>query len=184
MGASADGKTDVFVAVSRDAGRSFGLPVQVNTVPGEARLGGEMAPRVALAPRGASGDPEIAVLWTARGVTTTIKTARSQNGGKTFGPAVTLQSSGAPGDRGWPALALDRQGTAHAIWLDHRGLAAGRVAGTGHASHATGAKHDAVAMAQKSGLYYAAATGSPSTERELTNPDRRGSRRTNRGRVG
>jgi hypothetical protein len=31
-GASTDGKTDVFVAVSRDAGRSFGLPVQVNTV--------------------------------------------------------------------------------------------------------------------------------------------------------
>jgi len=167
-GASTDGKTDVFVAVSRDAGRSFGLPVQVNTVAGEARLGGEMAPRVALAPAGAAGDPEIAVLWTARGETTEIKTARSRNGGKTFEPPVTLQSSGAPGDRGWPALALDRRGTAHAIWLDHRGLAAGRVAAAGHAGHATGAAHDGVAMAQKSGLYYAAATGSASTERELT----------------
>jgi hypothetical protein len=167
-GASTDGKTDVFVAVSRDAGRSFGSPVQVNTVPGEVRLGGEMAPRVALAPGGASGDPEIAVLWTARGETTEIKTARSRNGGKTFDRPVTLQSSGAPGDRGWPALALDRQGTAHAIWLDHRGLAAGRVPGAGHTAHATGAAHDGVAMAQKSGLYYAAATGSASTERELT----------------
>ena len=38
-------------------------------------------------------------------------------------PPVTLQSAGAAGDRGWPALALDKRGTAHAIWLDHRGLA-------------------------------------------------------------
>lgn len=166
-GASTEGKTDVFVAVSRDAGQTFGPPVQVNTVAGEARLGGELPPRVALRSRGASADPEIAVLWTARGDTTEVRTARSRDGGKTFEPPVTLQSSGAPGDRGWPALALDRQGTAHAVWLDHRGLAAGRVAGAGRTGHQTGATHDGVAMAQKSGLYYAAAKGSPSTEREL-----------------
>ena len=37
--------------------------------------------------------------------------------------------SGAEGDRGWPSLSLDSRGTSHAIWLDHRGLAAARVAG-------------------------------------------------------
>jgi hypothetical protein len=40
-GASAEARADVFVAVSRDGGASFGPPVQVNVVPGEARLGGE-----------------------------------------------------------------------------------------------------------------------------------------------
>ena len=66
------------------------------------------------------------MLWTARGETTEIRTARSRDGGRTFEPPVTLQAAGAAGDRGWPALALDARGTAHAIWLDHRGLAAGR----------------------------------------------------------
>src|SRR5215204_3035620 len=44
-GASAHGKADVFVAVSRDGGTTFGSAVQVNTVAGEARLNGEMPPR-------------------------------------------------------------------------------------------------------------------------------------------
>src|SRR5688500_5349137 len=47
-GASAAGKADVFLAVSRDGGTTFGAPVQVNRVAGEARLGGELPPRVAL----------------------------------------------------------------------------------------------------------------------------------------
>ncbi len=165
-GATATGKSDVFVAVSRDAGQTFASPVQVNALSGDARLGGELPPRVALASAGSSRDPELAVLWTARGETTEVRIARSRNGGKTFEAAVTLQSPGAQGDRGWPALALDRQGKAHAVWLDHRGLAAGRLAGARHGGHQTGAAHDGVAMAQKSGLYYAGADGL-SGEREL-----------------
>src|SRR4030095_14111336 len=47
-GASVEGKTDVFVAVSHDSGQTFGAPVQVNTIPGEARLGGALAPRGAV----------------------------------------------------------------------------------------------------------------------------------------
>ena len=77
------GKIDVFVAVSRDGARTFGSPVQVNATAGEARLGGEMPPRIVLRSRG-SGDPEMVVLWTARGESTAIRTARSIDGGKTF----------------------------------------------------------------------------------------------------
>jgi hypothetical protein len=166
-GASTEGTTDVFVAVSRDAGRTFDGPVQVNAVAGEARLGGELPPRVALSRAAGSSDPEITVLWTARSTGgTEVKTTRSRDGGKTFDPPVALQSSGAAGDRGWPALTLDQEGAAHAIWLDHRGLAAERGSGAGHSHRQKGAAHDGVAMAQKSGLYYAAA-GSPSGEREL-----------------
>ena len=47
-GASVADKTDVFLAVSHDSGQTFGAPVQVNTIPGEARLGGELPPRVAV----------------------------------------------------------------------------------------------------------------------------------------
>ncbi len=167
-GASSEDKTDVFVAVSRDGGRTFGEAVQVNTIAGEARLGGELPPRVTLQPRAGSGEPSIAVLWTAKGETTQIKVARSSDGGRTFAPPVALQTSSAPGDRGWPALTFDSHGTAHAIWLDHRGLAANRTEASRHASHQSGAAHDGVAMAQKSGLYYAAVDGPSIGERELT----------------
>jgi hypothetical protein len=162
-GASANGKGDVYVAISRDGGQTFGQPVQVNAIAGEARLGGEIPPRVALLTAKASTVPEIAVLWNARGETTSIKTSRSRDGGRTFDTPVVLQTAGAPGDRGWPALALDQQGIAHAIWLDHRGLAADRM--EGHADHKSAGEHDGVAMAQHSGLYYAA-TGQSSLPRE------------------
>ena len=158
------GKTDVFLAVSRDGGATFGPPVQVNEVAGEARLGGELPPRVALVGGSGGGPPDLFVLWTARGATTEIKTAWSRDGGKSFERPVALQSAGAAGDRGWPSLALDPRGRAHAIWLDHRGLAADRKAGDTHADHAT-ANHDGVAMAQKSALYYAAVGASPHEQR-------------------
>ena len=165
-GATAGGKTDVFVAVSRDGGASFAAPVQVNPVQGEARLGGELPPRVALAARAGSSTPEIVVLWTARGDSTEIKTAKSRDGGKTFDAPVTLQTAGAAGDRGWPSVAFDQRAAVHAIWLDHRGLAADRKPG-GHAGHQAGATHDGAAMALKSGLYYASSGGARRGEREL-----------------
>jgi hypothetical protein len=164
-GASVDGKTDVFLAVSRDSGATFGEPVKVNATAGDARLGGELPPRVVLVPR--KGDPEIVVLWTARSLTTQVRMARSRDGGRTFAAPTTLHAPDAVGDRGWPALAADAQGTAHAIWLDHRGLAKGANQSGVH-DHKKTAEYDGVAMAQRSGLYYARAGSSASRERELT----------------
>jgi hypothetical protein len=108
-------------------------------------------------------------LWTARGDGTEVKTARSRDGGRTFDPPVSLQSTSASGDRGWPALALDDRGGAHAIWLDHRGLAAARGSSASPGAHRHGAGGDGVAMARRSGLYYAAMAGELSRERQLTN---------------
>ncbi len=156
-GASEKGAADVYVAVSDDAGRTFGDPVRVNDVPGEARLGGELPPRVALRASRDGAPPEVAVLWTARGEATEIKAARSRDSGRRFDAPVTLQVTGAEGDRGWPSLALDAGGRAHAVWLDHRGLAARRAAqanGAGHA-HASHGSMDGAAMAQASALMYA-----------------------------
>ena len=165
-GGSVNGKADVFVAVSGDGGGTFAPPVQVNTIAGEARLGGELPPRVALSPRRGAAAPEIAVVWTSRGAKTEIKTARSRDGGKTFSAPVALQSPAAAGDRGWPAIALDQQARVHVIWLDHRDLAA-KPAGAAPA-HNPGAPHDGTAMAQKSSLYYGWTTGTAGHERRIT----------------
>ena len=165
-GASAEGRTDVFVAVSQDAGRTFGTPVRVNAAAGEARLGGEFPPRVALVSRGGTSAPEVVVLWTAREDVTGIKTARSRDGGRTFDTPLTLQTAGTPGNRGWPSLALDARGVAHAIWLDHRGHAA--EAGAGHQGHGGDAALDGVASAARSSLFYAT-SGARGRELEVTN---------------
>jgi hypothetical protein len=165
-GATAQSQADVFLVVSRDGGTTFGAPVQVNRSAGDARLGGELPPRVALAPAPA-GDPEIVVLWTARSSVTQLKLARSRDGGRTFTEPVTLQGGDVSGDRGWPALAVTPQGEAHALWLDHRGLANAKGDGATH-DHKSSTVYDGVAMAQRSGLYYARAGSTPGTERELT----------------
>jgi hypothetical protein len=158
--ASVSGKGDVYVATSRNGGRSFDAPVRVNAIAGDARVSGEIAPRVSL--RSVAGTaPEIAVTWNARDTGTAIRTARSTDGGRTFAAPVTLQAPGAAGDRGWQASAMDDAGTVHTIWLDHRGMAADRPAD--HAGHK--GDHDGVAMAQKSALYYGPARAG--AEREL-----------------
>lgn len=145
------GATDVFVATSRDAGVTFAEPVRVNAVAGEARLGGELPPRVALIDR-EGRDPEIVVAYGSKiEGKTAIKVARSTDGGRTFAESRALQAAGAAGDRGWHALTVEPSGDAHVLWLDHRGLAAQR--GQSHEHHEKAAI-DGVAMARYSGLYY------------------------------
>lgn len=159
------GKADVYVAVSDDGGASFGDPVRVNLVAGEARVGGELPPRVGLSTRPGQAAPEIVVAYGSKTAGTEIKVARSLDGGRTFTPGMALQAPGAVGDRGWHAMVLDQAGAAHVMWLDHRGLAAARDAS--HAHHEAAAI-DGVAMAQASGLYYARDDrGHPAAEREL-----------------
>jgi hypothetical protein len=160
-GATLSGKGDIMLAVSRDAGRSFAAPVRVNSIAGDARISGEIAPRVTLSAMTGRPAPAITVTWNAKDGGTQIKTARSSDGGRTFIEERSLQAKGAIGDRGWQASAVDRAGTLHTIWLDHRAMAADKAAGN-HGDHK--GEHDGVAMAQKSSLYYAAEGG---REREL-----------------
>jgi hypothetical protein len=183
--ATAAGAGDVMLAVSRDGGLRFGDPVFVNDQRGEARNGGEMPPRVAFV-SGAdpAADPDIVVVWRARTPVTSIRQSRSRDGGRTFSPAATLQSADAAGERGWQTATVDADGRVHAVWLDHRGLAAAAQGGASahaHHRHATAAPAgssaaaaatnaaalDGAAMAQRSGFYYATVAGAPSAEREL-----------------
>jgi hypothetical protein len=149
----ADEKTDVFAAVSLDAGGKFGEAVKVNAVAGEARLSGEMPPRIAVR-RVQGGGVEIVVAWTARGDAASIKVARSRDLGRSFSAPLTLQERREPGNRGWPAITIDGRGEVHAIWLDHRAAAPPPGSPSAPHQHGQGVK-DGVAMAQKSGLYYA-----------------------------
>ena len=158
------GATDIFLATSRDAGRTFASPVRVNDKDGDARVNGEQPPRVVLQP----GDPPIVtVVWTTKGEKgTRLVYAHSNDGGRSFARAATVPGGDAPGNRGWEAVTSGRLASAghpFVVWLDHRELAAhdspGASMATMHHQH-SGQKPDGVAMAQKSKLYIAALDGS------------------------
>jgi len=118
-----DGGTDIFAAVSHDAGATFGAPVRVNDLAGEARANGEQPPRVAIGPQ------EIGVVWTSRrnGVTE-VRLSKSPDAGRTFGASALVHPAGLTGARGWMSIASDTAGAMHVAWLDGRNAAPGPVA--------------------------------------------------------
>ncbi len=153
---TADGVTEVYTAVSRDAGRSFGSPVRVSAIP--ANLSGEQPPAVALVSK-ASGEPSLVVVWTSKSPAgTKLVSSRSDDGGRTFAEAVPVPGSDAAGNRGWESIVTDRDGHVAVVWLDHRELASsGPSAAMGqHHEHAMGGegKTDAVARAQRSKILF------------------------------
>ena len=159
-GASTSGGMDVYASVSRDGARTFGVPVRVNDVDGDASVGGEQPPHVALIPR-TDREPSIVVVWTAkRPGGTRILSARSDDAGASFSRARPLAGGEASGNRGWEAVATDAEGRVVSVWLDHRELA-GSAAGQapmhheGH-DHANAGKApaDGAARAQLSKLYF------------------------------
>lgn len=114
------GVTDVYSSTSRDGGRTFSAPVRVNRVPGEASVSGEQPPRIVLT-TARTPIPAIVVLWTAKSPNgTRLVSARSLDGGKSFGAAAALPGSTAGGNRGWESAAVTAKGEVVAVWLDHR----------------------------------------------------------------
>jgi hypothetical protein len=130
--------TNVYAAVSGDGGVTFGAPVRVNDVDGDARWTGEQAPRVWM---GAAID----VAWESKlGGSSRIRLSRSMDGGRSFQPAETLHAEALPGARGWASLAGDARGMLQAAWLD------GRNADHADHAHAPGAAH----MAMEQDLFH------------------------------
>jgi hypothetical protein len=158
--ATRDGRTDVHASTSRDGGRTFGSPVRVNDVTGQANVNGEQPPRVTLVPR-AGREPSVVVVWTGKvAAGTRLFWSRSDDGGRSFGAAAVVPGSDGAGNRGWESIATDREGRVVAIWLDHRELASSAgaaAAGHDHAAHGTSSAsaEDGVARAQLSKLYFA-----------------------------
>jgi hypothetical protein len=160
------GGTDIFAGVSRDGGSTFAAPVRVNEKPGDAHVNGEQPPRVAILSRsGASRG--IVVVWTATSREGgTIVSARSVDGGRTFG-ATTMVADG-PGNRGWENMTVDRTGNVHVVWLDHRELAKSGTMAHMEEHHVAPAdsKKDAVESAQLSKLY-TATLGDPASNHPI-----------------
>lgn len=164
--AATSGATDIYAAVSEDAGSTFGTPVRVNDAPGDANVTGEQPPRAAL-----HGNT-LVVIWPSHlGGSSHIRLARSSDGGRTFAPASTLNPEPLPGARGWASVAFGPDGLVHALWLD------GRRAGTSSMPHdhaSDGADHGAMPMPMHSAAKQAliSATWSPGTAaRETTVAD-------------
>lgn len=160
------GMTDIYVAISRDGGRTFGTPAPVSKMDGEASLSGEQPPRIALIPR-AGHDPSIVIVWTAKGAAgTRLLSARSDDGGASFAPATVAPGSEAPGNRGWESVASRRDGSILAVWLDHRELSStGNATGAmNHAAHehpaSGGQQTSGVERAQLSKLFFSTLDGS------------------------
>ncbi len=159
-GATKDGVTDVYAAVSHDGGRSFSVPARVNNATGPANVSGEQPPRVALIQR-TNLDPSVVVVWTAKSdAGTRLFSARSDNGARSFAAAQLVPGTDAPGNRGWESATTARDGSVVAVWLDHRGLSG---AAMNHAEHqhaaSGGNKADSVARAQLSKLFFARLDG-------------------------
>jgi hypothetical protein len=130
---TADGsQTDIVAAVSRDGGRTFASPVRVNSTGADARANGEQPPRVAITTR-SGAEPEITVFWVAkRGESTLLLTARSADGGRSFGASSIVGGTVVEGNRGWHSIA-SADGALYGVWLDHRRLAAHQAAMPGPA---------------------------------------------------
>jgi hypothetical protein len=160
------GGTDVYAAASRDGGQSFAEPVRVSDGGTRADVSGEQPPQVAIATQ-PGGVREAIVLWTSKGTAgTRLLSARSADGGRTFGRPALVAGSGAAGNRGWEAMTTDTRGRALAIWLDHRDTARQASAGASH-HHSDGVsepgqgaskdpplREDGAVRAQQSQLYF------------------------------
>ena len=112
------GVSDVMLRVSRD-GRTFSDPVRVNDRAGDATVRNENPPKVVIAPNG-----DVYVCWASERARWKgdIRFARSVDSGKTFSPAITLNSDagGEPAGHAFQSIAVDRRGRIYAAWIDER----------------------------------------------------------------
>src|SRR5688572_6936430 len=105
-GSSESTGTNIFASVSVDGGETFPPAVRVNAIERQANVNGEQPPRVAIVNE-PGGGRAVVVLWTAKGADgTALLSARSTDGGRSFGPAAPLPGVDAPGNRGWESLAV------------------------------------------------------------------------------
>jgi Cu/Ag efflux protein CusF len=106
---------NVYAAVSEDGGITFPVQTRVNDRDKDVSANVEQPPRVAV-----SGT-DLVVIWPSKRTgTTAIRIARSTDGGRTFGHAITLHDPSLKGARGWQSLAVGPDGLLHALWLDGR----------------------------------------------------------------
>ncbi len=160
--ASTETVSDIYFSVSTDGGATFGAPVRVNDIEGDARASGEQAARVAVGAGNA-----IHVAWPARqdGISV-IRYAGSKDGGRTFSPAVTIAGAKTTGARGWHAMTLGYDGRVHVVWLDGRN-AAPMATGSGHQHGKAGATPTRAAGGPRQDIFHASWKGGDERSEQL-----------------
>ncbi|MFM8392687.1 MAG: sialidase family protein, partial [Acidobacteriota bacterium] len=113
-----DKVSNIFIRHTRD-GISFSAPVRVNDVPGQAAVRNENPPKMLVGPQGdlyiSWGDER--EKWKGN-----IHFTRSTDGGKSFAPALTINSDAAlpPVGHAFQSMAIDRKGRIYIAWIDER----------------------------------------------------------------
>jgi len=114
----ANSVSNVMLRSSSD-GVNFSAPVRVSDRAGDAVVRNENPPKVAVGARG-----EVYVCWAnERGKWKgNIRFARSTDGGRTFSPAITVNSDGAgePAGHAFQSVAVDKRGRVYVAWIDER----------------------------------------------------------------
>lgn len=153
-------EANVLLARLGPEGAPLGAPVRVNATPGDASQHEAAPPQVAVGPGG-----EVYVAWEAsypvegrRFPASNLRFARSDDGGLSFGPTVSINSDaqGPPSGHSFHNLAVARDGAVYVSWIDsrekdraRRALAAAAPVGgaaTGHGAHAGHAAHGDAAL--------------------------------------
>ena len=113
-----DKVSNIFIRHTRD-GISFSAPVRVNDVPGQAAVRNENPPKMLVGPQG-----DLYVSWgdEREKWKGNIHFSRSTDGGKSFSPALTINSDGAlpPVGHAFQSMAIDRAGRIFIAWIDER----------------------------------------------------------------
>jgi hypothetical protein len=161
----AEDERNVYLSRLSPVGDRQGEPVRVNTIPGDASMHEAAPPQVALGPAG-----EVYVVWESsyavegrRYPASNLRFARSLDGGRSFGPTITVNSdAGMPSSHTFHNVAVVPDGAIYVSWLDGRerdraraelalGTPAKQVGGAGaHAAHGHGA-HASAAEAELPG---------------------------------
>ena len=113
------GKVSNLILRHSKDGVTFSAPVRVNDVPGQAAVRNENPPKMIVGPQG-----DIYVSWADerekwKG---NIHFARSTDGGKSFSPALTINSDAAlpPVGHAFQSMAIDQKGRIFIVWIDER----------------------------------------------------------------
>lgn len=113
-----DKVSNLMLRHSRD-GVALSAPVRVNDIPGQAAVRNENPPKLVVGPQG-----DLYVTWADerekwKG---NIHFARSTDGGKSFSPALTLNSDATlpPVGHAFQSMAIDRKGRIFIAWIDER----------------------------------------------------------------
>ncbi|MEP7338862.1 MAG: sialidase family protein [Acidobacteriota bacterium] len=100
-------------------GKEFSAPIRVNDLDADATVRNENPPKIAVAPNGS-----VYLSWAnERGRWKgNIRFARSTDGGKTFSPAIALNSdaSAEPAGHAFQSIAVDAKGKIYVAWIDER----------------------------------------------------------------